>query len=185
MGNRSVIAIVSTKKVTTESPAVCLFAHWTPDGVGCKDTVQRALDRGRDSWGDAAYLARIILSQLIIDEGHQDDRKILASLRGTGNFGILLGGLINLSATDGDNAPIVLNCATQKIGLGRRAKKTLDGDIASYNLPRYWLDFDKFVLLGGTALEVYSEKGPRSLGSYKKNPSVPAGRSIIDRLREF
>lgn len=48
------------------SKEVYFYTHW--GGIGLPITVRDALERGKDRWGDATYLARIIFSEMIKDE---------------------------------------------------------------------------------------------------------------------
>ena len=57
MGDRANIAVVQH-----DGSRVWLYTHW--DGYDLPEVLRAALDRGRDRWEDAAYLARIIFCQM-------------------------------------------------------------------------------------------------------------------------
>ena len=172
MGDRSIIAIIADKKPTMESDAVCLYAHDTPDGNGGKDTVWRALQRGEGRRNDSSYFSRVVFCQLMLDVG--SPAEIWSALNGETGFGILPG-LNQMGAADVNNPPVVINCATQTVGLAQL--KSANGDY-SFILPKYWMDFDMFIAAGPTWLEVFAEKGPSAIGSLRKKnpPSRPAAR---------
>lgn len=84
-------------KLQYESGAdIYLYTHWT--GSHLDGIVARALDRGRNRWGDDAYLARIIFAELIRDD-------VLAE---TG-YGI------SPTIGDGDDQIVSVNFATDEV----------------------------------------------------------------------
>jgi hypothetical protein len=172
MGDRSIIAIIEDQKPTMKSPAVCFYAHDTPYGNGGKDTVWRALQRGEGRRNDSSYFSRVVFCQLMLDVG--SPAKIWSALNGETGFGILPG-LVQMGAADMSNPPVVINCATQKIGLA--VLKSAKGGY-TFGLPKYWMDFDMFIAAGPTGLEVFGEKGPSAIGSLRKKnpPSRPVDR---------
>lgn len=72
MGDRGNIVVTEE-----DGGKIYLYSHWT--GSDLPGIVARALDRGRDRWGDEPYLTRILFSQMLM-EGH--------GLEDTTGFGI-------------------------------------------------------------------------------------------------
>ncbi len=62
--------------------SVALYTHWS--GSSMKETLARALDRGRGRWDDPTYLTRIIFSQMIADDNESDVIEPLMSETGFG-----------------------------------------------------------------------------------------------------
>ena len=62
MGDRANVFVVEDEGNNKEE-GVYLYTHW--GGSELPKTVARALDRGRERWGDTPYLTRIIFSEMI------------------------------------------------------------------------------------------------------------------------
>lgn len=95
MGDRGNIRIVDNFD-STES--VYLYTHW--GGSAVRRYAANALDRGRDRWDDAPYLARIVFCEMLKDGG--DD----AIMRTTG-----LG--ISTKICDNEHPIVCLDCGKQ------------------------------------------------------------------------
>jgi hypothetical protein len=53
---------------------IFLYSHW--GGSGLRETLARALRRGKERWNDPAFLTRIILCDMIKDAGSDFDSLI-------------------------------------------------------------------------------------------------------------
>ncbi len=65
MGDRGNIKLVQRSRRDEEPQAIYLYTHW--GGSDLPVTLRQALERGRDRWGDDAYLARIIFCEMVRD----------------------------------------------------------------------------------------------------------------------
>jgi len=61
-----------------DATKIYFYSHW--GGSGLKETVRKALIRGKERWGDESYLARIVFCEMLKEEG--------ASLEDLTGFGI-------------------------------------------------------------------------------------------------
>jgi hypothetical protein len=66
MGMRRNIALDYGSQPDGTARKIYFYTHWGAEGL--EDCLRAALIRGRDRWGDPAYLARIIFSEMIADE---------------------------------------------------------------------------------------------------------------------
>lgn len=82
MGDRANIVIVDYETNLSGENAVFLYTHWT--GSELPEALKAGLEKGRDRWTDAQYLARVLFQQM------------LGSDTGTTGYGI--------TATLGDNS---------------------------------------------------------------------------------
>lgn len=48
---------------------IYLYTHWGAEGL--EQTLAKSLDRGRERWGDPAYLARVIFTDMTRDVGNE------------------------------------------------------------------------------------------------------------------
>ena len=102
MGDRGNIKLVYGEKDDEYSP-IYLYTHW--GGSALPGTLAGALERGRERWDDPSYLARIIFSEMIKEEG------LLDSLTGYG---------ISPYETDNENdiVTVRLDKGTVQVGEG-------------------------------------------------------------------
>ncbi len=80
-----------------------LYTHW--GGSELPQTVAEALRRGHGRWTDETYLARIVFSQMIAGEVMEE----------TGY------GISTSAAGDAGSPPVVIDCDTQEVSIGRKA----------------------------------------------------------------
>ena len=66
MGDRGNIFFVDQAIDRDTWGGVYLYSHWA--GSDLPFLLQRALDRGRDRWGDSQYFARILFCEMIRDD---------------------------------------------------------------------------------------------------------------------
>lgn len=85
---------------------VYLYSHW--GGSRIHETLKAALIRGRGRWGDPPYLARIIFSQMMLDESGGILSQTLEALTGFGIAPYLM--------DDSDNDTIIVDLENQTVG---------------------------------------------------------------------
>lgn len=124
MGDRANIRIAQSRP---EEGSVYLYAHW--GGSHYAHALQAALSRGRDVWGDEAYLARVILEQLIAKD-----------LGGTKGYGI------TTELTDNEHPVLVVDCITETVTREPDLRRGFDVRCESASL-----SFADFVALGNPA----------------------------------
>ena len=94
---------------------VCLYTHWA--GTELPQTLRDALERGRERWNDAQYLARIIFCEMV--KGCEME---------TTGFGI--------SQTPGDGAGRILyvNVDAQTVSVNRDSAISFDDYVKSASI---------------------------------------------------